>query len=141
MNRKGEAWPRPRPCLACLALMLAGVVALLYIVTTLARAQELHPPSGHLAQSYIDKHTAGKPDPYTGIFNFAGINCCTGHDCLQAVDPKDFEPISEGYRLRSTGEIVKMPTTGFSPDNNWHVCRKSNKEKTIRCLLVPAGGA
>jgi hypothetical protein len=80
-------------------------------------------------------------DPYTGIFNFNGVNCCTGHDCLQAADPSDFEPISNGYKVRSTGEVVPMSTTGFSPDANWHVCRKSDSKKTIRCLLVPAGGA
>lgn len=80
-------------------------------------------------------------DPYTGIFNFNGVNCCTGHDCLQAVDPKDFEPISNGYKVRSTGEVVPMSTTGFSPDANWHICRKSDSKKTIRCLLVPSGGA
>jgi hypothetical protein len=80
-------------------------------------------------------------DPYTGIFNFNGVNCCTGHDCLQAADPSDFEPISNGYKVRSTGEVVPMSTTGFSPDANWHICRKSDSKKTIRCLLVPAGGA
>ncbi|HEX2430369.1 MAG TPA: hypothetical protein VHK03_06340 [Aestuariivirgaceae bacterium] len=76
-----------------------------------------------------------------GIFNFNGVNCCTGHDCLQAADPSDFEPISNGYKVRSTGEVVPMSTTGFSPDANWHICRKSDSKKTIRCLLVPAGGA
>jgi hypothetical protein len=85
--------------------------------------------------------SVGAHDPYTGIFNFSGVNCCTGHDCLQAADPNDFEPVTNGYKVRSTGEVVPMSTTGFSPDANWHVCRKSDVKKTIRCLLVPAGGA
>lgn len=78
-------------------------------------------------------------DPYSSIFNFAGVNCCTGDDCRKAHDPSDFLPIRGGYRLKSTGETVPMPLTGFSPDDAWHVCRKS--DRSIRCLLVPPGGA
>ena len=78
---------------------------------------------------------------YNGIFNFAGINCCTGEDCVQAHDPKDFTPIARGYLIRSTGEIVPLPETGFSPDNHWHVCRKDGGIGKVRCLLVPNGGS
>src|SRR5262245_53279396 len=85
--------------------------------------------------------SAHSHDPYTGIFNFSGVNCCSGHDCLQALDPQDFEPMPNGYKVRSTGEVVPMSTMGFSPDANWHICRKSDARRTIRCLLVPAGGA
>jgi hypothetical protein len=80
-------------------------------------------------------------DPYHGIFNFAGVNCCTGDDCLQAHDASDFEPIKRGYRLRSTGEIVPMAETGFSPDDKWHVCRRDNGTGGVRCLLIPNGGS
>ncbi len=79
-------------------------------------------------------------DIYTGIFNFQGVNCCGGHDCVRAVDPKDFEPLTNGYRVKSTGEFVPMHTTGFSPDANWHICRRPDASRSIRCLLVPPGG-
>jgi hypothetical protein len=77
-------------------------------------------------------------DHYTGVFNFNGVDCCTSQDCQQAADPKDFEPIAGGYKLRSTGEVVPRGKTGFSPDANWHVCRSDTSKQTIRCLLVPA---
>ena len=80
-------------------------------------------------------------DPYGSIYNWAGINCCTGHDCQQAADPQDFTPIARGYLIRSTGEIVPLPETGFSPDNHWHVCRKDSGRGAVRCLLVPNGGS
>jgi hypothetical protein len=78
-------------------------------------------------------------DPYTGIFNFAGVNCCTGDDCLRAADPRDILPISGGYQIKSTGEIVPMSTTGISPDAEFHICRRHD-DHSVRCLLVPPGG-
>lgn len=79
-------------------------------------------------------------DQYNGILNFDKVNCCNGQDCKKAYDQNDFIPIKNGYRLRSTGEVVMIPTTGFSPDAFWHICRRTDKEKTIRCLLIPPGG-
>lgn len=83
---------------------------------------------------------AGAHGHYTGIFNFAGINCCTGQDCQRAWQQDDFMPVKNGYRIKSTGEFVPIPATGFSPDQFWHICRKSDSKKTVRCLLVPPGG-
>jgi hypothetical protein len=99
------------------------------------------------AQETIDLHRHGmhvkgyQQDPYSGIFNWAGVNCCNGQDCRKIVDPKDVQPITGGYRIRPTGETVNEQTTGVSPDNGWHICRTTDYKKTIRCLLVPPGGA
>ena len=77
---------------------------------------------------------AAAHDPYTGIFNFNGVNCCTGHDCLQAADPKDFEPISNGYKVRSTGEVVPMSTTGSRQRPQW-------RDRQRSCAIARGQGA
>jgi hypothetical protein len=46
----------------------------------------------------------------------------------------------EGYRIRSTSEIVEESTTGINPDNGWHLCRRNSFPKSTRCLHVPPGG-
>src|SRR5262245_37175221 len=53
-----------------------------------------------VAQETIDLHKHGmhvkgyQQDPYSGIFNWAGVNCCNGQDCRKIVDPKDVQPIT-----------------------------------------------
>jgi hypothetical protein len=94
---------------------------------------DLHQTDNTLVNQY-------QHDPYRGIFNWAGVHCCNGEDCRKIVDPKDIEPIQGGYRVRSTGEIVDKKYTGISPDNGWHICRRSDLNRTIRCLLVPPSG-
>lgn len=79
-------------------------------------------------------------DHYAGIKNFDNVVCCNGTDCQKAYDQDDFIPVRNGYQLRSTGEVVFIPTTGFSPDSFWHICRRNDIGKTIRCLLIPPGG-
>jgi hypothetical protein len=98
------------------------------------------------AQEVIDLHNYGthvkgyQQDPYSGIFNWAGVNCCNGQDCRKIVDPNDIQPVTGGYRIRPTGETVNEQTTGISPDNGWHICRTTDSKRAIRCLLVPPGG-
>jgi len=112
-------------------------LALILISALPARGQQvidLHQTDNVLLNQY-------QRDPYRGIFNWAGVNCCNGQDCKKIVDPKDIEPIQGGYRVRPTGEIVDEKYTGISPDNGWHICRRSDLNRTIRCLLVPPNGA
>lgn len=113
-------------------------ITILILLAGTAQAQEVIDLHQHTNWMRVETY---QRDPYSGIFNWAGVNCCNGEDCRKIVDPNDIEPISGGYRIRPTGEIVDKETTGISPDNAWHICRKSDTKRTIRCLLVPPGGA
>jgi hypothetical protein len=92
-------------------------------------------------------HPDGMPDPYSGIHNKAGIDCCNGHDCRRVLDELDFVIKMEGgYILKETGEFIAEFQVGNSPDKHWHICRgisyelKTNRHDKIRCLLIPPGG-
>jgi hypothetical protein len=113
-------------------------LVILILLAGTAQAQEVIDLHQHTDRMQVETY---QRDPYSGIFNWAGVNCCNGEDCRKIVDPNDIEPIAGGYRVRPTGEIVDKMTTAISPDNAWHICRKSDAKRTIRCLLVPPGGA
>ena len=81
--------------------------AIVILLAGTAQAQELidlHQRTDGMQVETYDR------DPYSGIFNWAGVNCCNGEDCRKIVDPKDIEPIAGGYRVRPTGEIVDRET-------------------------------
>lgn len=81
-------------------------------------------------------------DPYIGIRNKDGVNCCNGQDCHLAVPDEMFDIRPEGgYIIRSTGEQITEGQVANSPDGNWHICRRFDLERTVRCLMVPVGGS
>lgn len=100
------------------------------------------------AQEVRDLHAQAKPnvggylrDPYSGIMNKDKVNCCNGQDCRMILGEGDFVIKREGgYILRATGEFIPELSVAPSPDANWHICRKSDLKKTVRCLMIPPGG-
>ncbi len=82
-----------------------------------------------------------KADPYSGILNKDKVNCCNGQDCRMMLGEHDFVIKMEGgYILKATGEFIPELKVAPSPDENWHICRKSDTKKTVRCLMIPPGG-
>jgi len=149
--RHRAAWPRPRPCYACLALFLVGFIALAYILCSAAHAQDVI----DLHEYRTKQSGTAKPDPYRGIFSKKGTNCCNGRDCRRVLSENDFIiKLSGGYELKETREFIPENDTGISPDQHWHICRypadagpndRHNgkaeiKPGGVRCLLIPAGG-
>jgi hypothetical protein len=81
---------------------------------------------------------AAAHDIYTSIYNRSGVNCCMGQDCAP-IDERDIKPISNGYLIKQSGEVVRIPQTAISPDDRWHVCRFALGD--IRCLMIPDNGS
>lgn len=119
-----------RRCIPCLAIVLGGVFAAIafLMATCQARAHDI----------------------YTGISNLEGLSCCAGADCHYAFQSKAFVMRTDGgYILKQTKERIDEGQIGFSPDQNFHICRfdsaggnsvRTWKAGDVRCLLVPPGG-
>jgi len=80
-------------------------------------------------------------DIYTGVRNFNGVLCCDGQDCKVAWKGVDFTPVAGGYEINQTKEVIEPGRTGISPDAFFHICRRDDLPKTVRCLLVPDSGS
>ena len=120
------------------SILAVGVIGFMAGPVLAQQLSTLHPDSSH---------PDGMPDPYNGIYNKAGIDCCHGRDCRRVLNELDFVIKMEGgYILKETGEFIAEFQVGNSPDEHWHICRgkgyepKTNHYDRIRCLLIPPGG-
>lgn len=64
--------------------------------------------------------------------------CCSGDDCAPL--PIDsIEEQTDGYLLKSTGELIERAKAKHGRDEDYHLCR-SKHTGTIYCLYLPARG-
>lgn len=70
------------------------------------------------------------------------LACCSDHDCYE-IAPAELEPIEDGWRIRATGDTIRVgdPRLRVSGDGHWHRCSLAgDRAATTLCLYVPAGG-
>jgi hypothetical protein len=65
-----------------------------------------------------------------------GWECCSNEDCAELADGS-IEERSDGYLLKSTGELIPLSQAKQGRDEHFHLCR----HVIIRCLYTPMRGA
>jgi hypothetical protein len=74
--------------------------------------------------------------------------CCNAADCFQ-IDGADVEWAANGWRIKSTQEVIPFERAQFSDDGHWHRCaydptkpdsrtRDDIMNRGMKCLYVPA---
>jgi hypothetical protein len=71
-------------------------------------------------------------DPVTGEW------CCNLVDCRE--EPDNVEPVTDGYRIISTGEVIPRERVIWRSPGGWWRCRNLATGAT-RCLIGPPHGS
>lgn len=64
-----------------------------------------------------------------------GWECCSNEDCQELPDGS-IEERSDGYLLKSTGELIPLDKAKQGQDEHYHLC----KHVIVRCLYTPMRG-
>ena len=74
-------------------------------------------------------------DPVTGEW------CCNTNDCRE--EPDNVEAVPDGYRIRSTGEVIARDRVIWRSPGGWWRCRYLSAERDgqTRCLIGPPHGS
>ena len=67
--------------------------------------------------------------------------CCNTNDCRE--EPDNVEARPDGYRIRSTGEVVARERVIWRSPGGWWRCRYLSGERAgeTRCLIGPPQGS
>ena len=103
-------------------LPTAAVAALALIAPVLAHD---HGPGSWINNERIR-------DPVTGEW------CCNLVDCRE--EPDNVEPVADGYRIRSTDELIPSARVIWRSPGGWWRCRNLTTGAT-RCLIGPPQGS
>jgi hypothetical protein len=82
-----------------------------------------------IAQDHMMQHS-GNPK------HFYPAECCNLQDCYK-IDPSEVETTKQGYRLKSTNEIIPYNQARSSPDGAYHKCTVD--ADPTRSVIHPAG--
>ena len=114
MNRNGNGYPR----ILLATLLLLVIVAIGYLLTT----RPAYPHTTFDGMTY-------------------DASCCNGKDC-QEIPDEAVKPVSGGWHVNRTGEVIPYKDTLESTNGHFHRCQYTTGPYAgkTRCLYAPPFG-